>query len=245
MGLITVELDTFDTETGARPDWRKWEQDANQGPIELPDDPLALSWASYGVWLKFPDRRWVDLTDVMASPHDHEMANTTREYYLNKLTLQGLSGHPMSDYQRDLYSCLLGEQQFTKRHIGMILKLPYFYVEDIARDALPGKFTSQPDVRSQRPLLLQESTVRELVGVQHIFKTRRGGEIDEYWFRDQYGEPVCWMSPSNNQFRTLIKSLYQRHTEGNPPLLLSAYWYAKESVKYNFTHWQIAKAEIV
>ena len=42
--------------------------------LSFADDPIALSWASYHVWQKFPTRRWVNLNEVDAHQHDHEIA---------------------------------------------------------------------------------------------------------------------------------------------------------------------------
>ena len=61
-------------------------------PVNFSDDPIALSWASYHVWKKFPARRWVDLKDVEAHDWDREIAAATRKYYRDRFTVQALKG---------------------------------------------------------------------------------------------------------------------------------------------------------
>ena len=92
--------------------------------VTFADDPIALSWASFHIYLKNPSQRWVSLDDVEAHEHDRVIAADTRRYYRNKLMMQTLKGRPLSEYQTILYGIVSGEAPIMSDHIGIIMKLP-------------------------------------------------------------------------------------------------------------------------
>lgn len=239
MGLTIKSVDLFfdkhDIDTATTPG--NWSF-RDKKPLSYKQDPLALSWASYAVWLRDPNRRWVDLDNVEASAHDHEMANQTRKYYREKLVLDALKGTRFSDFRQALGEIVNGDNQVLEsRHLGIIYRLPYFYVEDTERANLFKHFGFSA--------IKQDNfvdDVRELVAVKRIFRSRRSNEVHEYWFKDANNEPVLWEIPQRNLDYSKFVESYIGHNLGRPMMLSGRY-----SVKDNlhcFKYWKLFGAGV-
>ena len=221
------------------------EYDANNRPVPDPQennlmlaqDPLALSWASYGVYLK-NGTRWSDLGDLKASPHDIEMANQTRKYYIGQLTLQGLKGAGMSKYRADLYELLSGATPARKKHLGMLYRLPYFYVEDTGLDELQHEFanTAQPMLT----VIPAPPHVKTLTPVTHILRSRRATDVDNYWWKTNNNYLVKWPVLSNNTLKSMVAGLHQRGT----PVDIRAVWWVKSERQNRFNYLQPGNPEL-
>lgn len=207
-------------------------------PLDLEQDPLALSWASYHVYQKNPDRRWADLTHLQASPHDIEMAEVTRKHYRDRVGIRMLQTSDLSEFQRELYAVCIGHQPLKHRHLGMIYKLPYFYVEDLQRAKLSDLFDKR--VTRAHATVNLEKAVMTLTPVIDILKSRRGGEIREYWWKNQEDLPVCIEVQESNSLRGLIDSLHDQ----SQPVRLRAYWRAVKR-RDGLAHFQPTRLEFV
>lgn len=216
------------------------QREQDRRPLTEKADPLALSWVAYHVWQKFPERRWVPWNDLEVGEHDRIMADQTRQYYRNKLAMRALksTGEP-TQFARDLYDICNGGIM-RECHRGMIYRLPYFYVEDIARETLRSDTKVMPDVGSLPPYLGGKST-RQLKIHGRIFYSRRNREFMEYWYHDiETGYPVLWSVAYDNPLRSLVE--YHFRTVERPQI--HAHWKLAHDRAAEFRYWLIYEPEL-
>lgn len=238
MGLNNTQMtDSFDL-------LREWAgdiKDKKPSPeITFSDDPIALSWASYQVWKKFPGRRWVDLREVEAHDHDREMASITRKYYRDRLTMQVLKGKRLTDFQNLLYGIVCGEQPILQDQIGVIMKIPYFYVEDVALDDLFS--TTKALQHDERAFFVPETKEDVVMPRAYVFSSRKNNESHNWWWTDSQGHAVLWRASANNPLSSLVKGLYER----GGPLRIRAVWSFKRprGPQNSHGHWMISNVEL-
>ena len=204
--------------------------------VTFADDPIALSWASYHVWTKFPARRWVNLNEVEAHEHDRVIAADTRRYYRNKLMMQTLKGRPLSEYQTILYGIVSGEAPIMSDHIGIIMKLPYFYIEDTT---VAKVFEQTKGLDRREPLAdTREDTITP---VTSVLCSRRHSETFQYWWTDSQGRTTLWSVLSNNPLKSVVHSLF---TKGEP-LRIKANWHYKQHFPTDRVHWNLGNVELL
>jgi hypothetical protein len=219
----------------------KWEVDLvckrkTATEVTFSDDPIALSWASYHVWLNFPQRRWVSLNDVKAHEHDRAMAAETRCYYRDKLMMQTLKGKPLSEYQTTLYDIVSGEAPIISDQIGIIMKLPYFYVED----------TELADVFGKNKALTKDSVIAEsrrdtITPLRRILCSRKNMEVYQYWFANSAGEATVWIVNSQNTLKSLVDSLFNQ----GQPMEVQALWHYKRHFPSGHISWNLGNVELL
>lgn len=210
-------------------------------PLTEKADPLALSWAAYHVWLKFPSRRWVPWNDIEAHDHDRGLADETRRYYRDKLAMRALKGNgEATQFAQDLYDiCNGGIMRVC--HIGILYRLPYFYVEDTKRAELIEHTQQQPSLDDANPAFLREQYTRELLRHGRIFHSRRGREIMEYWFHDETsGHPVQWGVAYDNPLRSMVEQVWKTHDR----IQLYGYWLLGHDAKNDFYFWKVTQPEL-
>ena len=218
MGLIATSslediFQRFESEKSSR----------SEEPLSISDDPLALSWASYGVWKK-GGARWLDLASVKAYDHDHDMARETRAYYKGSLALQGLQGKSISNFRQDLYAVLLGQRPFQQRDLGMVYRLPYFYEEDQRREWLREHHWDQQRSGRADPSVIPDRKTVTLHYLTKIFVSRRRHEVDEYWFESDDG--LCQLIVlSNNPIKSFMVSAIEKYQDTG--LEVEATWYPR------------------
>lgn len=196
-----VDLDTNINQ----PDW----DTDDLGPlVTFDDDAIALAWASYGVWLKRPAHRWAEFKDLQAYPHDHEMAKATRRYYRDRYLLKGLSGNPLTRFQQRVWN-IIETGDVYRRDLGILYRLPYFYVEDTDYDYLKTETVGLSGDHLLYPT--EKSHLRYLSPVKRIYVSRRSGDEIEFWYRDEKNAPVLWCVTEKNPLRTLVESLWRDH----------------------------------
>jgi hypothetical protein len=210
---------------------------AKPTPITFDDDPVALSWASYGVW-RLGGNRWVEVKDVTAGEHDRHMADATRQYYRNRMTMQALRGQTQTEFQKNLYSVLSGDRTITSDQMGVLLKIPYFYAEDVELDRVFAQ--TKPVDCQRRPTVQKTETITPL---GYVFRSRRRMEIHQYWWKDSDGHAVLWSAATNNPLGSLVKGLYNR----GQPLTVQAKLYPvrPRGPMHNHVYWQLGDAELM
>jgi hypothetical protein len=204
--------------------------------VAFADDPIALSWASYAVWKKFPARRWVSLNEVEAYEHDRVIAAQTRKYYRDKLMLQTLKGRPLSEYQTVLYGIVSGEAPIMSDQIGIIMKLPYFYTEDSTLAEVFDR--TQPLDKHDYLADAREDTITP---VSVVFSSRKNGETYQYWFADSDGRATLWAVNAQNPLRSLVDSLFNRQQ----PLKIRANWHYKRHFPSDRISWNLGNVELL
>lgn len=214
-------------------------------PVDLTDDPIALSCAAYR---RYHDNtstlreRFPDLRLMTVEHDDRAMAESIRDYYRNKIAIKALTdANSMTPYYQDLYELLIGQVQLERRHMGMIYRLPYFYVEDQARIQLGQlvKTDLNPDYRTVYPSI---DYVRQekLEPVMRIFRGRKDSEVTEFWFRDVYDWPVLLSVGTNNNLLSIIEDFFNR-----PSITLEAGFFIGQVRGNDFFHYYMTKPRLV
>lgn len=219
----------------------QFEVEQDRRPLTEKADPLALSWAAYHVWQKFPNRRWVAWNDIEAQDHDREMAQETRRYYRNKLAMRALkSTGESSQFSRDLYDICNGGI-IRECHRGMLYRLPYFYVEDTKREALIEHTRYQPTINDSMSVMHRERHVKEISRYDRIFHSRRGREIMEYWFHDETtGHPVQWSVTYENPLRSVVEHV----VNANHKIKIYGHWLLGHDARNDFYFWKVTQPEL-
>jgi hypothetical protein len=101
---------------------------------------------------------------------------------------------------------LLSTERFTKKHLGMVYRLPYFYQEDQQRAQVAREFPHWPG-RPLANLTTMGKETRYLQLIEIIFKSRRSSEVYEYWFGDTEGQPCMWAVQASSPLRSLVDSI--------------------------------------
>ena len=201
------------------------------------DDPIALSWASYGVWTR-KGARWVPLNSVEAHDHDREMAAVTRKYYRDRYTMDALRGKRLTEFQTTLYGIVSGEQPIMSDQMGILMKIPYFYVEDTTLDNI---FFNTKSV--EKHLSVVENREDTITPVALTFASRKNYETYQYWFTDSQGRTTLWASGATNPLGSVVKSLYNR----KEPIRIRANWHysRQRGARYDHVYWNLANVELV
>jgi hypothetical protein len=201
------------------------------------DDPIVLSWASYGVWTR-KGQRWVSLNDVQAYPHDREMAEVTRKYYRDRYTMDALRGKTLTEFQTTLYGMVSGERPVMSDQMGILMKIPYFYVEDTTLDNI---FANTQSVK--RESLLAETREDTITPVALTFASRKNHETYQYWFTDSEGRTTLWAAGATNPLGSVVKSLYNR----KEPIRIRANWHysRQRGARYDHMYWNLSAVELI
>ena len=168
------------------------------------DDPLALSCASWRIFKDEPERRWTNLDVVKATQEDRVMAQQIRDYYNQRYTMQVLKGRQLTEYQQKTAQFLSGLHHLTTDELGLLYKLPYFYTEDCGIDYIISK-TASFETSPRR-----EYVEYNLTPVAEIFRTRKGGELVQFWYKDQNNHAVLIECRATDNLLSMLRGLFQR-----------------------------------
>ena len=213
-------------------------------PAVFKDDPIALSCASYRRAIETEMAvRFLDLNQCIAHLQDYEMADQVRQYYRNKIAIKTLtSPQPLTPFYHDLYEMLLGDVELQQRHIGMIHRLPYFYVEDQDRERLKQLIKDKSlkeDWIGNAMKNIGGKETHALTPLMKIFRSRRGSEAQEYWFQNQVGQPVMWSVLNGNPLRSVVDSLFVRSQ-----ITVSAYFRTGQVAGQDFYHYYMTDVAV-
>lgn len=170
----------------------------------FPDDPLALSCASWRIFKDEPERRWTNLDVVKASQEDRDMAQRIRDYYNQRYTMQALKGQRLTEYQQKTAQFLSGLHHLTTDELGLLYKLPYFYTEDCGID-----FVVESTQRYEHPLNRTHAEYT-LTPVKEIFRTRKSGEMVQFWYRDQDNHAVLIECRATDNLLSMLRGLFKQ-----------------------------------
>lgn len=181
------------------------------------DDPIALACASYRHYKINQGDRWREFDRCTVTDEDREQAQKIRSYYGPKLTMAALTNGNVSQFRAKLGAFLTGNYQLTEREVGLLYKLPYFYIEDCALDSIiestvTARYTSSPVAQSMT-----------LVPLVKILKARKGGEVVQYWFKSNEGYGCVLPVQSTNTLKSIVEGLMYRDR-----IEVSAYVYSKQ-----------------
>ncbi len=176
--------------------------------IKLPADPVVCACASYRVWKENPGRRWEDITTVVVWQDDIEEAERLKKYYRERMVLQALTSKQssgLSPFRTKLSKLIVDQLPITKKEIGLLMRLPYFYEEDRDLDFIVENTNCNlADVPSTVPV-----TNRTLEPVRRVLRSRAMGDYYHYWFRDTiYNTAHNLVVRHDNPLRAMVDGLF-------------------------------------
>jgi hypothetical protein len=175
------------------------------------DDPVAMAWAGYRLYLTNPALRWADFADVEVTAEDRAQSRAIRSYYTGRILMDAMkSKNPMSEFRKKLYGLLIGETGLKKKDIGLLYRLPYFYVEDTDLDQVIAQTQSASVMFGM-----------ELAGtftlIKRILVSRRHGDYVHFWLRHhKRPEPFLIVIKTDNPLLSLLEGILEN------PVQLSA-----------------------
>ena len=204
--------------------------------IAFAEDPVALAWASYRAYLDNPVMRWAAFDTVTVTDQDRAKAQEIRSYYTGRILMGAIKNNGnISEFRKKLYGLLIGETGIKPSEIGILHRLPYFYVEDTALD--------QVIERTQSAVPLPSS---DLAGtftiIQRILVSRKQGDYVNFWLsHNKRPEPFLIVVKSDNPLLTLLEGILAN------PVQLSATAHFKHHRGYhsNRHYHQLGNVELV
>jgi hypothetical protein len=184
---------------------------APEPDMTFADDPVALAWAAYRVYLANPANRWADFDDVEVTVHDRAVAQEIRSYYTGRILMDTMkSKNPMSEFRKKLYGLLIGETGLKKKDIGLLYRLPYFYVEDTALDQV----IEQTQTAS---VMFGMELAGTFTLIKRILVSRRSGDFVHFWLRHhKRSQPFMIAAKTDNPLLPLLEGILEN------PVKLSA-----------------------
>jgi hypothetical protein len=184
---------------------------APEPDMTFADDPVALAWAAYRVYLANPANRWADFADVEVTVHDRAVAQEIRSYYTGRILMDTMkSKNPMSEFRKKLYGLLIGETGLKKKDIGLLYRLPYFYVEDTALDQV----IEQTQTAS---VMFGMELAGTFTLIKRILVSRRSGDFVHFWLRHhKRSQPFMIAAKTDNPLLPLLEGILEN------PVKLSA-----------------------
>lgn len=208
--------------------------------IKLPADPVACACASYRTWKENPARRWENIETVVVWQDDIEEAERLKKYYRDSMIMQALkssNGINRSQFRQKLAMLVVNELAITKKEIGLLCRLPYFYEEDLALDYVKAVTDDQLVKIQGVPRTLVECTLTPL---KKILVSRSAGEYYHYWFTDTDNTPYNFVVKTDNPLIKLFEGVYKQ-----PSLKINANIYPK-SMRGHRSHnyYQLGSVEL-
>lgn len=174
------------------------------------DDPLALSVTSYLIWKSNPHRRWVSVSDVgRPSPEARDLAHEIRRYYLHRNTMKVLQGQTPTEFQYKMNGFLADIRPLKTDEQGLLYRIPYFYQEDLALDAI-FEGADQPEMDG--PTLYGMTSHTILTPIQEVLRSRKSGDFVQFWFANSDGERCMYAVRADNSMISLFRSLFKRES---------------------------------
>lgn len=225
----------------ANPNITDWINSIEEKPeplVALPADPVACACASYRIWRENPARRWADIETVVVWQDDIEEAERLKKYYRDRMLIEALkstNGVTRSQFKQKLAKLVINELPITKKEIGLLCRLPYFYKEDQALDSI---------VTETNDSAVQDTVCHAYYGIftplKKILVSRSAGEYYHYWFTDSERTPYNFVIKSDNPLRGMFETMYN-----NGPMNLHANIYPKNMRGHrNHRYYQLGSVEL-
>ena len=211
---------------------------APEPDMTFADDPVALAWAAYRVYLANPANRWADFDDVEVTDQDRVQAQEIRSYYTGRILMDAMkSKNPMSEFRKKLYGLLIGETGLKKKDIGLLYRLPYFYVEDTALD--------QVIAQTETPKLVPASGAT-ITGTFKLIKrvqvSRRSMESVQFWLQHHNKTaPFLIAVKADNPLLPLLESILERSL----PISATAHFKIHRGYHRNRGFYQLGGVQLV
>lgn len=175
--------------------------------LKFRDDPVVLSCASWRIG-NAGGGLWTDLDEITnITEEDRLFGATVRKHFMDQLVMAKLRGQKLSDWRAKLGAFLVGNHDLTKAEVGMLYRLPYFYLEDQAVANVIKSTTPVAAFLRTRPY---GQPFWKLCSVARIVQYRRKTDATQYWFRDDLDCPVMIAVSHSNSLYGVMDSLFDR-----------------------------------
>lgn len=231
MNILTA---TFDLEDNAEAP--SWVRQGSEPDMTFADDPVALAWAAYRVYLSNPANRWADFADVEVTEQDRVNAQEICSYYTGRILMDTMKfKNPMSEFRKKLYGLLIGETGLKKKDIGLLYRLPYFYVEDTALDQVIAQ-TEAP-----KSALLTSPVSGTFKLIKRIQVSRRSVESVQFWLQHhKKTEPFMIAVKADNPLLPLLQNILERCL----PISATAHFKIHRGYHRNRGFYQLSNVEL-
>jgi hypothetical protein len=172
------------------------------------DDPVAMAWAAYRVYLTTPALRWIDFADVEVTEQDRVQAQEIRSYYTGRILMDAMkSKNSMSEFRKKLYGLLIGETGLKKKDIGLLYRLPYFYVEDTDLDQVIAQTQSAS-------VMFGTAIAGTFTLIKRILVSRRSGDYVHFWLQHhKRSEPFLIVVKTDNPLLSLLTGILEKSVQ--------------------------------
>jgi len=209
--------------------------------IQFEDDPIALSCASYRM-SQAGYGQYHDFDRLKAEPEDRQQAQNIRNYYRAKITWQLLvktqHQQPTTPFRQKLMGMIENTYQITQNDLGILYRIPYFYQEDTAHDAI---FADLPNYELIK--VHGENIEETFVLMQQVSVMRKARDTVQYWLRAEKTIVPCMaVIDSRNMLKPLLDSVLSRG-----PVRLRANWHPKslwDGQGQDRMYYQLARIEM-
>lgn len=215
------------------------EKPRNSAPVTFKEDPVVLTCASYRAWQENFANRWLDFGAVVPNEQDRQTAQDLRQYYRARLTWQALkTGQGTTVLRRKIAGIVNDTHQYTHEDLGLLHRLPYFYVEDRAQDRVFAT-TQDPSEISFGHINFQGA----LRPLERVLRSRRIGDyVDFYWTSSVSTAPYLMVVKQDNPLISIVENMFKR-----PEINVRAQAWAKHPRGYyhNRVYYQLGNLEIL
>ena len=200
------------------------------------DDPVALAWAGYRLYLVNPANRWADFADVEVTAEDRSKAQEIRSYYTGRILMDTMkSKQPMSEFRKKLYGLLIGKTGLKKKDIGLLYRLPYFYVEDTDLDQVIAQTEAPTTALAQAPVTGTFNLIKR------IQVSRRSTESVQFWLRHHKKTvPFLIAVKADNPLLPLLQNILERSL----PISATAHFKIHRGYHRNRGFYQLSNVEL-
>jgi hypothetical protein len=146
------------------------------------------------------------------------------------------SKQPMSEFRKKLYGLLIGKTGLKKKDIGLLYRLPYFYVEDTALDQVIAQ------TESPKSALAQDTIAGTFNLIQRVQVSRRSMESVQFWLRHhKKTAPFMIAVKADNPMLPLLESILERGL----PISATAHFKIHRGYHRNRGFYQLGNVELV
>lgn len=144
-----------------------------------------------------------EIPDVFAvSELDLAQAAEIRNYYRAKLVNIVLRGEPLTSFRKRMYTVLENTRSVNKNEVGILYRLPGFYVEDTFMDGIMENAVTVSKSSFGQKL------IDDFVYLGKINRITRHVKQQRYWFRNASNQLACFHVESQSNSAIPILDQY-------------------------------------
>lgn len=196
----------------------------NDAELVLAHDALAASCASYRMWRQRPLIRWRSLESMIPNAKDIDSAEKIRRFYRDRYTVKMLRGLALTPFQTDVFE-VIEQRRLQNRHLGLLYRLPYLYMEDCAREEIQAWYQEHGNKHSLEHPEYVPAVDLCVRPYRDILRSRRSGEQWEFWWLTEQQELAMMACSASNELLGLIRSLFDR----GEPMRIGGRAYVKQN----------------